>query len=182
MNTTTIVIIVAAVVVAGGLAVMARRRRSARLQRQFGPEYEHTVSEAGDRRSDEARLREREKRHEELTLRPLPAESRARYQKEWNSVQERFVDTPGSAVHDADQLTTQIMREVGYPMDNFEQRAADISVEHPDIVEHYRAAHAVVVAHERGQAETEDLRRAVTSYRALVDSLLEDATSSQPNR
>lgn len=178
VNATIIVIVVLLVLLLlGGAASFLgfRHRRSTRLQQNFGPEYKRTVEEAGGRGKAESQLRDREKRHKRLELRPLSDEIRARYRSEWNDIQQRFVDEPGRAVEDADRLTTRIMHDRGYPVDDFEQRAADVSVDHPRVVQHYRAAHDVAVEHEKGQADTERLRGAVTSYRALVDALLEDA-------
>jgi hypothetical protein len=131
------------------------------------------VEQAGDRREAEQELREREKRHEELDLRPLEPEARDRYLEEWEATQGRFVDDPTGAVKDADTLVQRVMRERGYPVDDFEQRAADISVEHPDLVEKYRTAHGIARSSQRGEASTEDLRHSVRHYRALFVELLE---------
>lgn len=178
MSNTTILLIALAVVVLialiVGIAWGIMRRRSSRLQQRFGPEYEHAVEEAGGRREAESDLLEREQRHKELSLRPLASETRNRYRQEWVGIQQRFVDVPGQAVQDADELIRVIMRDIGYPVDDFEQRAADVSVEHPDVVRHYRSAHAVALAQRQGQAKTEPLRQAVIDYRVLVDELLED--------
>ncbi len=181
MNTVSIIVIVVAViVVAGVLSWTVLRVRSRRLEQKFGPEYDRAVQEAGERRSAESELREREKRRESLELRSLPGETRERYRDEWNGIQRRFVDVPGQAVRDADELVTRIMRDEGYPVDDFEQRAADLSVEHPDVVQRYRTAHYIAVQHQRGQAATEQLREGVTSYRDLVDVLLEDRPGDSP--
>lgn len=181
MNTVSIIVIVVAViVVAGVLSWTALRLRSRRLEQKFGPEYDRAIKEAGGRRSAESELREREKRRERLELHSLPDETRERYRDEWNGIQQRFVDVPGQAVRDADELVTRIMQDEGYPVDDFEQRAADLSVEHPDVVQRYRAAHSIAVQHQRGQAETEQLREGVTSYRELVDVLLEDRPGGSP--
>lgn len=177
MSITTIVLIVLAAIVLialiVGVAWQIMRRRSARLQQRFGPEYERTVEETGGRRQAESELQERVQRHKELHLRPLPSETRNRYRQEWVGIQQRFVDVPGQAVQDADELVRVIMRDIGYPVDDFEQRAADVSVDHPDVVRHYRSAHAVALAQRQGQAKTEPLRQAVVDYRVLVDELLE---------
>ncbi|MBE1608669.1 hypothetical protein [Actinopolymorpha pittospori] len=178
MSVTVIVLIVLLVIAVIALIALASRdvmrRRSTRLQQRFGPEYEHAVEETGGRRQAEAELREREQRHEELHLRALPSEARNRYRQEWLGIQQRFVDVPGQAVLDADELVRVIMRDVGYPVDDFEQRAEYVSVEHPDVVRHFRSAHSVALAQQRGQAETEPLPQAVTDYRVLVDEVLED--------
>jgi hypothetical protein len=164
---------VAAVVVLGVLWGAARTRRSRSLQDRFGREYDRAVEHAGDRREAERELREREKRHDELDLRPLSPEARDRYVEEWRATQGRFVDDPTGAVADADRLVQRVMRDRGYPVDDFEQRAADISVEHPELVEKYRTAHGIAQASERGEASTEDLRHSVRHYRALFVELLE---------
>jgi hypothetical protein len=178
MNMTTIVsvvvLVVVIIVIAGLVFWLYKKQRSEKLRQRFGPEYDRTVSEAGDRREAESELKDRERRREQLDLHSLPSETRDRFRDEWNGIQQRFVDVPGQAVQDADELVARIMREIGYPMDDFEQRAADISVEHPRVVQHYRAAHSTAIEHQRGHAETEQLRQSVTSYRVLVDVLLED--------
>ena len=150
-----------------------RSRRSSTLRERFGPEYDRTVEHAGDRREAERELAAREKRHDELDLRPLAPEARARYVEQWQVTQGRFVDDPSGAVARADALVQEVMAERGYPTNDFEQRAADISVEHPELVERYRTAHGVAQASERGQASTEDLRHSVRHYRALFVELLD---------
>jgi hypothetical protein len=170
-----IVVAVAVVLVLVGaawVATIAARRRS--LQRRFGPEYERTVTDAPSRREAEAELREREQRREELEIRPLADAERRRYLRELDRVQAEFVDDPGAAVSEADTLIQQVMRDRGYPVEDFEQRAADLSVDHPDVVEHYRAAHAVALRHTRHEADTEQLRQALVHYRVLFDELLEE--------
>lgn len=169
-----IVIVVAAVVIVGAIvwsAAKARRRKE--LQERFGSEYDRTVSDAPSRREAESELSEREKRREELDIRPLDQSSRDRYASEWQNTQAAFVDDPEAAVGDADRLIQQVMRERGYPVDDFEQRANDLSVDHPDVISNYRAAHGISVANERGKASTEDLRTAMQHYRALFSELLE---------
>ena len=162
-----------AVVVIGILVSALGTRRSRSLQDHFGPEYDRTVDKTGGRREAEQELREREKRHAELELRPLPQEARERYLQRWQTTQGRFVDDPAGAVAEADDLVQQVMRDRGYPVDDFEQRAADISVEHPDLVEKYRTANGIARASERGEASTDDLRHSVRHYRALFVELLE---------
>jgi hypothetical protein len=153
-------------------AFMARRRRE-HLRGRFGPEYERAVEEHGGSRGAEAELARREAKHERLDIIPLAPESRERYLESWRDLQIRFVDEPAQAVSDADRVVTEVMRERGYPMDEFEQKAADLSVDHPGVVEHYRAAHSIHTANEEGEATTEDLRQAVVHYRALFSDLLE---------
>jgi FtsZ-interacting cell division protein ZipA len=168
-----IAIAIAVIIVLVALWSATRARRTRSLRNRFGPEYDRTVEQAGDRREAEQELREREKRHEELDLRPLEPEARDRYLEEWEATQGRFVDDPTGAVKDADTLVQRVMRERGYPVDDFEQRAADISVEHPDLVEKYRTAHGIARSSQRGEASTEDLRHSVRHYRALFVELLE---------
>jgi hypothetical protein len=163
----------AALVLLAVLWSATRARRTQSLQDRFGREYDRTVEHAGDKREAERELRDREKRHEQLDLRPLAPEQRNRYVEEWQVTQGRFVDDPSGAVAEADRLVQRVMKDRGYPVDDFEQRAADISVEHPDLVEKYRTAHGVAQASERGQASTEDLRHSVRHYRALFVELLD---------
>jgi hypothetical protein len=174
MDTWVWIVIVAAVVVGclliATLALRGRRRRA--LQERFGPEYERAVEATGDRRAAEADLREREERHEELDIRELTPAARDRYFDDWRVVQARFVDTPGDAVNEADRLVQQVMRDRGYPVDDFETRSDAVSVDHPHLVENYRAAHGVWAANERGEATTEDLRQSLVHYRSLFEELL----------
>ena len=170
-----ILIAVAAAVIVAGVAAwwVYRQQRSRRLRETFGHEYDRTVADAATRREAEQDLIERTRRREEFDIRPLPAAARDRYLVEWRRVQERFVEDPAGAIGDADALIEQVMRERGYPVDDFEQRAADLSVDHADVVDDYRAAHAVARAHARGEATTEDLRNALLRYRSLFESLLD---------
>lgn len=165
--------VVVAIVVLGVMFGALRTRRSRSLHDQFGSEYDRTVGKAGGRRGAEQELRERQKRHDELELRPLSQDARERYLQQWQATQGRFVDDPTGAVSEADDLVQRVMRDRGYPVDDFEQRAADISVEHPDLVEKYRTANGIARASERGEASTEDLRHSVRHYRALFVELLE---------
>ena len=165
--------VVVAIVVLGVLASVLRTRQSRSLRDRFGREYDRTVDKAGGRREAEQELRKREQRHDELELRPLSADARERYLRQWQVTQGRFVDDPTGAVSEADNLVQQVMRDRGYPVDDFEQRAADISVEHPEVVEKYRTANGIARASERGEASTEDLRHSVRHYRALFVELLE---------
>ncbi len=174
MSPTIIAVIVIAVLVIAGVAVMIMRsRRRERLQKEFGPEYEHEVSEAhGDRSKAESALLKREKRVEKFDLRPLPPEQRARFTDEWEQVQAKFVDDPERSIALADALLAEVMKARGYPVEDFEQRAADLSVEHPRLIENYRTAHELRVRHSRGEAGTEDLRKAFIAYRSLFEDLL----------
>jgi hypothetical protein len=175
MNTWVWIVIVAivAIVVFGVVFSALRTRRSRSLQDQFGREYDRTVDKAGGRREAERELAERQKRHDELDLKPLSQDARERYLQQWQVTQGRFVDDPTGAVSEADDLVQRVMRDRGYPVDDFEQRAADISVEHPELVEKYRTANGIARASERGEASTEDLRHSVRHYRALFVELLE---------
>lgn len=178
-----LIAVVAAVVVLGALWYAAQRRRTGALQDRFGSsEYDRTIDKEGGRRAAERELRDREKRHEELELRPLSRETRRGFQQEWEDTQGRFVDDPKGAVARADELVQRVMRERGYPVDDFEQRAADISVDHPDLVEKYRTADGIARASERGEASTEDLRHSVRHYRALFIELLGEDDTDRSSR
>ncbi|MGD9893883.1 MAG: hypothetical protein AB7R89_13985 [Dehalococcoidia bacterium] len=151
-----------------------QKRRTEHLQQGFGPEYERTVHETGGRRAAESELHEREKRVEKLHIRPLSAEERSRFSAQWEQTQARFVDDPDATIDEADRLVGAVMQARGYPVGEFEQRAADISVDHPGVVSHYRAAHRIALGHERGESSTEDLRQGIVHYRALFDELLQE--------
>ena len=169
---------IAAAVVIGFTALLIAvlsvtgRKRTERLRKHFGPEYERAIGEAGDQRAGEQELVARKRKRHKLDIVALSPESQARYAEHWRTVQAAFVDDPSRAVRDADGLVTTVMRERGYPIDDFDQRASDISVDHPDIVEHYRAAHALHSAQEKGDIGTEAQRQAFVHYRALFEQLL----------
>jgi hypothetical protein len=152
--------------------MVARKRRSDRLRARFGPEYDRVVKQEGGVRQAEGVLTFREKRREKLAIRELSASDRTRYEANWEEVQGRFVDDPAGAVTVADRMVADVMRTRGYPVGDFEQRAADISVDHPVVVDQYRAAHSIAIRHDRGQATTEDLRKAMVHYRALFQELI----------
>jgi FtsZ-interacting cell division protein ZipA len=174
MDTGLLVVILIVLAVLVVLAFfLSRQRRSRKLKEQFGPEYDRTVAEAGDRKEAEARLQERTERRQQLDIVPLDPADRDRYVEAWRQTQARFVDEPAEATREADRLVTEVMRQRGYPIDDFEQRAADISVDHPQVVDDYRAAQAIASANERSEASTEDLRQALVHYRSLFEELLE---------
>ena len=174
-RTLILVLIVVAALIAllAFLLITSRKRSSDRLRRRFGAEYDRVVLEHGDRTKAEAVLLEREKRVHKFSIRSLPAGDRERFLRDWATVQRRFVDDPSMAVNEADQLVTSVMAARGYPMSDFEQRAADISVSYPTVVDNYRAARQIAQRHSKGQATTEDLRRAMIHYHALFEELLE---------
>jgi hypothetical protein len=176
-STTQIVmaIVVVAVIAVACIAIWfsIRKRRTQKLRTQFGSaEYTRAVNEGGSQRKAEAALDRRAERVEALHIRPLAPGDRARFVDSWARVQARFVDSPGGAVTDADQLLGDVMSTRGYPMSNFEQRAADISVDHPLVLDNYRAAHQAALRQTRGQASTEDLRQAMIHYRTLFEELV----------
>jgi pyridoxal biosynthesis lyase PdxS len=176
MNDTTmiaIIIVVAVIVVAAAAWGLVQRRRRAHLKERFGAEYDRTVREVGSPTRAEAALEHRERRVARYNIRPLSHEETGRFAESWRRIQARFVDDPRRAVVDADQLIGEVMQAKGYPMSDFEARAADLSVDHADVIDHYRTAHGIVGMHKRGEASTEDLRQAVQHYRALFDELME---------
>ena len=152
---------------------MFARRRTGRLQEQFGPEYDRAVDGAESRREAEAELQAREQRRRELEIRPLTEAARTRYVDTWRITQQQFVDDPRGAVQSADSLIQSVMADRGYPVEDFEQRAADVSVDHPQVVENYREGHRLARASAGGDESTESLRQAMRHYRALFDELVE---------
>jgi hypothetical protein len=174
-----VLIVVAAMVAAAAVVWRAlQTRRTRTLQDRFGPEYDRTLEGSGNKRDAEAELRARAERREQLDIRPLPAAARERYVDEWQRVQALFVDDPQGAVHDGDMLIQSVMRDRGYPVDDFEQRSADVSVDHPNVVENYRQGHRLANASARGDGTTEDLRQAMRHYRALFEELVDDAAET----
>lgn len=169
----TVAIIVVVLILAAVVIIAVQKSRTARLRKKFGEaEYERTIAERGDKSRAEALLEQRTKRVSSFHLRTLSATDRSRFQEAWAAVQARFVDGPAGAVTEADQLLGDVMAARGYPVSDFETRAADISVDHPTVVQNYRAGHDIAVRHQRGQASTEDLRRAMIHYRALFEDLV----------
>jgi hypothetical protein len=167
-----VIIVIAVLVIAAVVSMLARRRRSDSLRQRFGPEYERAVEGAEGRREAEQDLRQREKQRSELQIRPLPEAARVRYIEEWNDIQARFVDEPSTAVEAAGGLLNRVMIARGYPMDDFDSQADLVSVDHPEVVENYRAAHQVHLENRAKRASTEDLREALLRYRSLFDELL----------
>jgi hypothetical protein len=176
MNTTYVIVLAVALVLLIGGALLwplvARRRRSVRLHEQFGPEYDRAVTVAGGERAAQRELEERRKHVAALAIRPLSSSERERSVAEWTSVQSRFVDEPGQATVDADRLIREVMQLRAYPVAEFEQRAADISVSYPALVSNYRAARAIAVRNEQHLAGTEELRQALIHYRSLFEELV----------
>ena len=168
--------IIAAIVVAVGLWFVMETRRRRRLRARFGPEYERTVHDVGNVRRAEATLEARAKRVERLQIRALSAADSARFAETWRELQTRFVDAPQEAVTEADRLIGEVMTARGYPLGDFDQRSADISVDHPQVVAHYRAARDIARRQSSGEATTEDLRQALVHYRALFEDLLDVKT------
>jgi hypothetical protein len=176
VNTTYIIIAVVLVLVIVGAIlglVFSRRNRSERLHDLFGTEYDHTVQTLGDEKKAQTELEERQKHVGSLDIHPLSVEERERYMAEWTAVQSRFVDEPGQAIVDADRLIMEVMQLRAYPVSDFEQRAADVSVSYPALVSNYRAARQIALKNEQRQANTEELRHAVIYYRSLFDELLD---------
>jgi len=170
-------VIIAAILVLGLVALGAwifyQKKQSQKLQERFGPEYGRTVSELGSRTKGESELKAREKRVERLEIIALSPSEAARFSEAWQALQGRFVDNPKGVVVQAEQLVRELMQKRGYPMGDFDSRAGDISVDHPDVVANYRLAQAIAVRDRQGTADTEELRKAVVHYRALFDELIE---------
>lgn len=179
-QTWAIVILVLVALIAIGF-LLTRQRNSRRLAARFGPEYRRVVAARGDRAKAEAELKARERRVERFKIEPLAPEEAARFGDRWRELQTHFVDDPRAVVAEADVLVRELMAKRGYPMADFERQAADISVDHPALVENYRAAHAVGVLNERGEASTEQLRKALVYYRDLFAELLEVRDAGPPS-
>ena len=165
-----LLVIVIVVLLAAVCMLAYRQRRSAQLRSGFGPEYDRVVEERGDQGKAEAELRERQQRRRGYDIHPLDPEAQARFAGRWQRTQARFVDQPASALTEAHELVDEVMRARGYPVDDFERQAGDVSVDHPELVEHYRKAHAIRAD---DGASTEDLRQGLVHYRALFAELLE---------
>jgi hypothetical protein len=167
-----IVIIIAVIAIAFAVWMFVDKRRTQRLRTQFGSEYDRMVEASGRKRA-ETELESRTKRVQKFRIRPLSSEEQARFAESWRQEQAHFVDDPRAAVENADHLVGEVMRTRGYPVGEFDRRAADLSVDHPRVVENYRSAHEIALRDSRGEASTEDLRRAMVHYRALFEDLLE---------
>lgn len=167
-----VVVVIAIIVVAAIGYVSSRKRRSRKLREHFGPEYERVLKQEGDQRKAEGVLEFREKRRHHFKIRTLSESDQQTFMTRWREVQARFVDDPRGAVTVADTLVTDVMQARGYPIGEFEQRAADLSVDYPTIVDNYRSAHEIALRHNAGQASTEDLRQAMMYYRRLFEELL----------
>jgi hypothetical protein len=172
--TDTMIFAILLIVLAVGVIawLMVRRQRSVSLKRRYGPEYDLAVTRLGSRSKAEMELASREKRVARLTIVPLTAAEATRFSQAWNTLQGRFVDNPKGVMVEADRLVRELMEKRGYPMGNFERLAADISVDHPTVVTTYRAAQTIAARDARGEADTEELRKAVVYYRTLFDELL----------
>ena len=169
-NTLLIIVAVVAIVLVGGW-LFYNKRRSDHLRSQFGAEYERQVEEQGSRKA-EADLAEREKRVSKLAIRPLSPADQDRFLDRWTKVQATFVDDPERSIDYADALLAEVMEARGYPVSDFEQRVGDVSVDHPNVVQHYRAGHDIALRHRRGETNTDDLRQALIHYRALFEELV----------
>jgi len=168
-----ILIVVAVLAIGAAVWMFIEKRKTQALRSKFGPEYDRAIDTHKDRSHAESELEARSKRVAQFHIRPLRDDERAHYAEEWRVEQSLFVDDPRAAVKHADTLVQDVMKRRGYPVSDFEQNAADLSVDHPRVVEHYRLAHEIAVRDERGQSSTEDLRKAMVSYRALFEELLE---------
>jgi hypothetical protein len=177
VDTNTIVIIIIAVVVLVAVAFVVwfilRKRRTKELRKRFGSEYDYTLDKTGDQRLAEEELAKREKRVQALEIHRLSPEERENFLGRWRVIQTDFVDKPSAAVEKADQLIKEVMPALGFPVDDFEKRAADISVIYPNVVPNYRSAHAIANKNKLGEVGTEELRQAFVNYRSLFEELLE---------
>jgi hypothetical protein len=164
--------VVIAVLIIAVIVLTRRQQATKRLKSRFGSEYERTLDELGGQRKAEAELHQREQRVEKLELKPLEPDERSRFTDRWRRIQSAFVDDPGTALTDADRLVGEVMTARGYPSADFEERSADVSVDHAEVIESYRKAHAIALRNQKGEAGTEDLRQAMVAYRTLFDELV----------
>ena len=170
----TLIIIVAVAIVAGVVLILLKAQKTRRLRARFGPEYVRAVKESGSAAHGEERLAKLEKRVERFSIHPLSTSDRSRFVDAWRSVQAKFVDSPEMALQEGDLLVREVMTTRGYPIVDFDQQAADLSVNHPSVVEHYRASHEISVRHSQGSASTEDLRQGMIHCRELFDDLVRE--------
>lgn len=174
MSTTLVIVLIAVIVIAAAvLWSYFQKQRTVKLRHQFGPEYDRAVHEYGERSRAEKALEHRAERTHKYHIRALSEAEQQRFAEEWRTTQARFVDDPPVAIREADHLVCEVMRTRGYPVADFDQRAEDLSVDHPSLVRNYRAAHQIAMNDQEGQANTEDQRRAMVHYRELFDELLE---------
>jgi hypothetical protein len=180
MDSPVVIVLVILLIIVAGIAfwMYRQKRQTEELRDRFGPEYERAVSSEGDRSRAEAELRAREERVDKLDIRPLSNPEREQFAQRWRSTQARFVDDPAGATKEADELVMEVMQARGYPMGDFDRRAADVSVDHPGVVDHYRAAHAIARRIDDGSEDTEELRLALVHYRALFEDLLDTRESA----
>jgi hypothetical protein len=180
MTSTQIIVISIVVIAVIALAIaIFSQKRTKKLRARFGPEYDRAVGQTGSRYKAEAELEKLEKRVSRYSLFPLSPADRDKFQQSWRTIQANFVDDPGGALAEADHLIVRVMSARGYPMNDFEQRAAEISVDHAAVVDHYRAGHDIAIRQSRREATTEDLRQAMIHYRALFDELMQDAARAR---
>ena len=176
----SVAIVIAAVIVAA--SYVSSRKRTERMKQHYGREYERLVSETGDQKAAEKELTDRERKRQKLNIVGLTPSALSEFNARWQEVQTRFVDNPTAAVGVADRLVTEVMRERGYPVDDFDQRAADISVDHPEVVENYRGAHGIHLSQQNREVSTEQQREAFVHYRALFKKLLEATTDNDASQ
>jgi len=180
-NTTQLVLVAVIFLILGGIVGMAlmRVQRTKRLKERFGPEYERAVNEIGDKRQAENELDSRLAHVNTLDIRPLTAEEVDRYALEWQKTQTEFVDEPLTALQKADRLIQDVMKARGYPVEDFEQRAADISVDYPELVTDYRGLHLIAVKEKDEEVSTEEMRQAMVHGRALFENLISQESSAE---
>jgi len=180
-NTTVIVLAIVAALVIVGLfgIVLSRRQRTKHLQKKFGSEYERTVNQLGDKRQAEDELETRLDHVKTLDIRPLSAEETDRFTNEWQMTQAEFVDVPLAALQKADRLLREVMKAKGYPVEDFEQRAADISVDYPELVADYRGLHLIAIKSDDEEVSTEEMRQAMIHGRALFENLVKKETGAE---
>jgi hypothetical protein len=184
MSTSAIVVLIVVIIAILGIGgwLMWTQLRRRQLRERFGPEYDRTLEDQESRRAAERDLAEREKRHAKLDIKPLSRDERDRFAQQWDLIQQQFVDHPGAAVADADRLVTVVMKERGYPTEDYRQQVADLSVQHASVLEHYRSAHDIRSRGEETQVRTEELREAMVHYRSMFEDLLESSVDNRSSR